>query len=106
MRDLGRGFQQWRVLGRLLPREVRERIFEPAFSDLVYGWLTAPTARRLPFSMHAAGTFLGCFAVALPRLFVRNRRLTRLSQVMIWSLVLVATAVLIAANVTQLYGEY
>jgi hypothetical protein len=49
--------ERWRVLGRLLPREVRERVFEPAFSDLLYAWLTRTAARpRVPFALRVMGT--------------------------------------------------
>lgn len=50
--------------------DVRERIFEPAFGDLTYQWLSADEARRLPFGISALSTFLGCFPVVILRLFV------------------------------------
>lgn len=74
---------RWRWLGRLLPRDVRERVFEPAFADLTYGWLTAAD-RRVPFGVRAVGTFMGCIRIAIPRVIVRHRRLTRVGKVVVW----------------------
>jgi hypothetical protein len=45
--DRATGVERWRALGRLLPRDVRERIFEPAFGDLTYHWLTSDVGRRV-----------------------------------------------------------
>ena len=66
MPDRATGVERWRALGRLLPRDVRERIFEPAFGDLTYHWLTSDVGRRVPFGVRALSTFLGCFPVAIP----------------------------------------
>ena len=78
---------------------------EPAFGDLVHGWLTRPDRRRTPFGLHALGTLVGCAPIALPRLFVRNSRMTRLGRVTAWSAVVVSSAVLVLRNVLQGYYE-
>ena len=82
---------RWRALGRLLPRDVRERIFEPAFADLMRNRLTGKTAaaRSLPFGVWAVGTFLGCVPAAASRVVRQNGHLTRFGK-----LAVVAVAVL------------
>ena len=99
--------ERWRVLGRLLPREVRERIFEPAFSDLRVAWLRSGGAsRHLPFGLHVVGTYVGCFGIAIPRMFVHEGRLTHVGRYSLWAAGLLAAVVLVAANVAQSYGSY
>ena len=97
--------ERWRILGRLLPADVRERIFEPAFSDLLYDSLTATPeqAPRAPFALRAVGTYMGCMPVALPRLFVRRGRLTRLGRV---ALAVTGVLLLVAILLARMYGEY
>ena len=95
----------WHVLGRLLPADVRERIYEPAFGDMLRAWLTAPAgSRRTPFVVRALGTWLGCLAIGVPRWFVRDRKLTRLGQASAWALVLLVTLALVVANMRQAYA--
>lgn len=107
MRDGSPGVERWRALGRLLPREVRERVFEPAFADLTYAWLTSSEeSRRLPFGAHAMGTYLGCFSIAILRLFVRGGRLTRFGRFSFWALGVLATVALLVANMAQSYASY
>ena len=96
--------EHWRALGRLLPRDVRERIFEPAFADLMYRWLRGAQARgRVPFAVHAMGTYAGCLPIAIPRLFVDGGRLTRLGRYSLWAVGVLTGVVLIVANLTQSY---
>ena len=79
------------LLGRLLPREVRERVFDPAVADLVYDHLTTSSPRRLPLLVRGVGTYVGCVPVAIPRLFfLPNGRLTRLGRLTIVVLALMA----------------
>ena len=96
---------RWRWLGRLLPRDVRERVFEPAFADLTYGWLTAADG-RVPFGVRAFGTFLGCARIAIPRVVVRDRRLTRFGKVVVWGGAVIVLLMLVVANLTEGYGAY
>jgi hypothetical protein len=101
-------FSRWRALGRLLPREVRERIFEPAFSDLLYSWVTGTGTmnRRVPFAIRALGTYVGCVPVAVPRVFIRHGRLTRVGKATVWGLVTVAVAVWFLRRIGTAYANY
>ena len=96
---------RWRRLGRLLPRDVRERVFEPAFADLTYGWLTAADP-RVPFGIRAVGTFVGCARIAIPRVIVRDRRLTRVGKIVVWSGAAIVLLVWVVANLTDGYATY
>jgi len=99
--------ERWRFLGRLLPDEVRERIFDPAFADLMRAWLTGNDGRpRLPFAVQVVGTYVGCFPIAVPRLFVHDGRLTRFSRVSLLAVGILATVVLLVANLAQSYTSY
>ncbi len=100
------GVERWRALGRLLPRDVRERIFEPAFGDLTYHWLTSDGGRRVPFGVRALSTFLGCFPVVIPRLFVKSGRLTGFGRASVWAVAVLATVMLVLANFAQTYASY
>ncbi len=96
---------RWRWLGRLLPRDVRERVFEPAFADLTHVWLTT-AERRVPFGVRALGTFMGCARIAIPRVIVRDRRLTRFGKVVVWGGAVILLLMLVVANLTEGYGAY
>ena len=100
------GVERWRALGRLLPRDVRERIFEPAFGDLTYQWLTSGGDGRVPFGVRALSTFLGCFPVAIPRLFVKGGRLTGFGHASVWAVAVLATVMLVLANFAETYASY
>jgi len=99
------GVERWRLLGRLLPAEVRERIFEPAFGDLLRSHLTTRegAASRVPFPVRVAATFLGCAGIALPRLVVRHGRLTRFARV---GLSVVAVATVVVVILARVSGGY
>ena len=73
----------WIRLGRLLPREIRERIFEPAYADLLRRWLDERDQRRGWFGLRVLATYAGCLPIAAPRLFVRRGRLTVFARVTI-----------------------
>ena len=96
---------RWRWLGRLLPRDVRERVFEPAFADLTHEWLTAAD-RRVPFGVRAVATLLGCLRIAIPRVIVRDRRLTRFGKVVVWGGAAIVLVILVVANLTEGYAAY
>ena len=107
VREYTWGPERWRALGRLLPQNVRERIFDPAFSDLLRAWLMASKGRRrFPFAVQAVGTYVGCFPIAIPRLFVHNGRLTRFGRVSLWAVGILATVTLVVANMARLYATY
>ena len=105
--DYGRRAGRWLALGRLLPRDVRERIFDPAFSDLMRAWLTASEGRRrLPFAVHAVGIYAGCFPIAIPRLFLDHGRLTRFGRASLVVIGVGATVALVVANLAEFYASY
>lgn len=96
MPDVQRTVARWLRLGRLLPREVRERVFEPAFYDVVRTWLqSGPGSRGIPFGARALWTALRCGPIALPRAFFNHGRLTKLSRIAI-GIAAVGTSVLLA----------
>lgn len=98
---------RWRRLGRLLPRDVRERAYEPALADLLHQWLTRPdAAHRLPFGLYAVATALGCLPIAIPRLFVRRGTLTRLSRVLLGGLAALLVAVWLLQSYTRTLPGY
>ena len=106
MPDRATGVERWRALGSLLPRDVRERIFEPALGDLTYHWLTSDVGRRVPFGVRALSTILGCFPVAIPRLFVKGGRLTGFGRASVWAVAVLATVMLVIANFSETYASY
>ena len=105
MPESGPRFERWRRLGRLLPSDVRERVFEPAFGDLLHGWLTRTRRRRTPFGLHALGMLVGCAPIAVPRWFVRDGRLTRFGRVMVWSGAAITSVALILQAAMQSYYD-
>lgn len=98
--DLSRG--RWQSLGRLLPKDVRERIFEPAMDDLAYERLTNVDL-RIPFWMQAVATLAGCLPIAIPRLFVREGRLTRTGRIAAVSTAVLGSLVLWVRAMAQSY---
>lgn len=106
VRRRGAGLERWRALGRLLPREIRERVFDPAFSDLLRTWVKGRgSAGALPFGLHALGTFVGCVPIAVPRLFIDRGRLTRLGRVSLISVGLIVLVVLVMNSVYDAYAS-
>ena len=107
MRRAQGGPQRWMALGRLLPREIRERVFEPALSDLIYRWATVPVVeRRMPFVLQALGTYFGCVPVVIPRIFVQDGRLTRFGHVVLWGSTALVAFVLLVSTLARRYGGY
>jgi hypothetical protein len=98
---------RWRRLGRLLPNDVRERVFEPAYADLARAWVTsAPVGERASFGLRAVATWAGCIPIAAPRLFVRDGRLTRMGRVVVLGGAAVALLAVVVSNVVAGYGAY
>ena len=93
---------RWSVLGRFLPRSIRERVFEPAFADLLRASLeTSGTGgHSTPFAVRALGTYLGCVPPSLLRVFVVRGKLTRFTRVM----GVVAVLVVVLGFVSQWMG--
>ena len=95
---------RWLALGRLLPRDVRERIFEPAFGDLLHTWMSAgPHRGSVPFGVRVLGTWIGCFPIVLPRVFVRRGRLTRFSRALLWGGAAVVALTIVLVTMTGGY---
>jgi len=94
------------MLGRLLPRETRERVFDPALGDLMYAWLASPMRqqRGMPFGVRAVATYLGCVPSAVPRLFVERGRLTRVGRVAAWTATVFVALVLVVARMAGTYA--
>ena len=67
-------------------------------------WFTANRERRrVPFAVQAVGTLVGCFPIAIPRLFVRNGRFTRFGRFSLWAVGVLATVALVVANMVRAY---
>jgi len=106
MPERTRSFERWRTLGRLLPREVRERVFEPAFTDLLRAWLTRErTEGAAPFWAAAITTYLGCLPIAVPHLFVRRGRLTRLGKGLVWAASGLTVAWVVLLQLSSTYAK-
>jgi hypothetical protein len=88
-------FDRWHALGRLLPAETRERLFDPAFADLPRAWLTTPAGARVPFPIAVIGIWLDCLARGVPWLFVPRRPLTRVGRVCLAGTVVVTIIVVV-----------
>ena len=86
-----------------MPKEVRERIFEPAFSDLLYRWLTQSqrSGSRIPFGAQVIATVAGCVPIAIPRLFVRDGALTRFGRISLGSVTVLTIAILLIRHFTR-----
>ena len=98
-------YARWHALGRLLPASVRERVFEPAFADLLRDSLEhSAGARTAPFAVRALGTYLGCVPPSVVRLFVVSGKLTRLARVMGVAVVVSVAVGVVAKWVGYAYG--
>ena len=96
--------RRWLRLGALLPRDVRERVFEPAFSDMARRWLTLRGGSRVPFGIHAFATYLACLPIAVPSCFVKAGKLTRLGRVTLWTAAVVLVVSVAWVRVTSGYA--
>ena len=70
----------WGVFGALLPRSIREGVFEPTYLDLWRGFvLSGPntTRRKLLVWTCLTSCFLAAFCYGLPRYFRDRGRTTR-----------------------------
>ncbi len=78
--DPGASF--WFRVGRILPRGIRERVFEPAYYDLVANLLTktdgAQSGRMPPrFGLLVVWTTLECVGLGVSGIFVHKGKPTR-----------------------------
>lgn len=81
------------AFARLLPKEFRERVFEPAWADIRLDETQAAPPRRTKWGARLL-LIAECTRLAIPQLFWRRRRPTRLAAAMlvviavVWLLVL------------------
>jgi len=93
MRDrdtVGPDPERWNGIRRCLPDHARVRLFDPAIADLEAARLR--DGRGLPTRLQVSVVALDCFRLAVPRVFVRDRRPTRAAWILV--VVLVALAVI------------
>jgi hypothetical protein len=88
MSDRPSGLGRWILLGRALPARTRERVFEPAFYDLLRRSLRSQDRSSLRFGGQAFGILAGSFAIAVRRV-VFSQRFIAISVI----LIVIATAV-------------
>ena len=83
------------LLRRLLPREFRERVVEPAWADLALEEHASPPRRAAALAARAI-LVLECLRLALPAIIWNRGRLTRLSRAALVVMLLIVAALLIA----------
>ena len=96
MRD--RAPRRWGNLGRLLPRGVRERIFEPAYHDL----FADGAHRRSGFAWRVLLMTVDCARVGVTSLLVRRGRPTRAG----WALLVLGTLAAALGAIAGMAGNY
>jgi len=96
VRERGRAIERWRRIGRLLPTEVRERVFEPAYEDLARAWLGegAGGSGRL-FGPRALSMLFLAAVVTVPRLILDRRRILGFAKVVVWSAIVTGSLLVI-----------
>ena len=67
-----------RMMSRLLPRELRERVFEPALADLLAS--EAGASRTPRWRLARLVLVLECFRLSIPQLLWRRRRPTLVAR--------------------------
>ncbi len=83
--------RRWFVLGRLLPREVRTRIFEPAYNDLLREWLASgEEAPPWRFGVRALGILGGSAGVGVRRALLRRERIATVLKLVAGLVTLIA----------------
>lgn len=70
----------WTLLGRLLPREVRERVYEPACYERLSAMLESRSPARVGVGIYAINVFLGTAGRNLPRIWFDGRCLSGLGR--------------------------
>jgi hypothetical protein len=103
-RDVGTE-SRWLRLGRLLPRSVRERVFEPAYADLLHRHLTRGGS-RVPFALQVIATGLACLPVSVRWSLFRRRVLVRLTRVAAYSAVTLIVVATLLQLLTRVEGGY
>ncbi len=82
---------RWIVLGRVLPRRTRERIFEPAFNDQLRRAIEAQDHHALRFAGKTLAIFGGTCALSMWRVLISFRVLAVMLIIALLFLVLIQT---------------
>ena len=94
----------WLRLGRWLPREIRERVFEPAcrdaYAEAIQGGRPAPRG-----AWTAVWLALGSLRAGWPRLFVSDRKLTWVGRVSVTAALVLPVAVAFVLRMRALYAQ-
>ena len=90
------------ILGQVLPRALRERVFEPAYYDLLATLPPHRSAASPSVHLHTVGLVLDTLRVGSPRLAWHSFRRSRRLQVALGIIVLAA----VGYFVTQMGGSY
>ena len=83
---------------------MRERVFEPAFADLVRRHRESGTTAASAFGLNVLGTYAACLPVAAPHPFVRRGKLTRLGKACLASAFALVAVVLVLVRLSDGYG--
>lgn len=96
-------FHRWKGLGRLLPRSVRRRYFEPAYHDLIADMVERGRSLTGPYlPSRVVLMALDCARVSASNSLVRDRRPTRVT----WTLLVGVSLCLIGLRMAALIGGY
>ena len=110
MPDRGGSPDWWFALGRLLPGEVRRRLFEPACYDLARERLTQRRNRSAEwrFTLRAMGVLVASSWCGAQLLLLDRRRMLKVARVLGWVLLALslATAFALRDCVQQLATLY
>ncbi len=94
----------WCRLGRLLPRDVRERVYEPACYERLRRGLEGRGRRATWIPLYALAAFVAIAGFNLPWVFFDGRRLSGLGKATLVAGVVVSTLVYAAAMVRYSYA--
>jgi len=97
----------WTRFGKVLPKGVRERVYEPALADLrLERFESEAGTESVPFGLSALMTLLGCLPIALHWSVTRPGTLSRRSRIVLVSAVVVVSLVVIAQYFTTVEAGY
>ena len=94
-----------RALRRMLPADVRERVFDPALGDARHA-RTRSGDRVAPWWLVVVTTFGGCVVPAVRTAVVRKGRLTRLGRGLVWACAIGGLAVTLISGARRAYAGY
>ena len=101
MRDAS-GVQAWLRFGRFLPRQIRERVYEPACRDAYIEAAGEGRGESRPWTL--IGMALDSLRVGFPFLFIHRRRLTRMGRLTlaaVFVVLVLLTAIMRTASTYQ-----